>query len=148
MKNKRELNAKLKGATLGDADADVDDTLKWIKKSKKREKELARKRQEELENMDKVFQGADYTESTSGGSFYRDYLPYVSPSIEDLEGLKVSHDFEGMEEGEKRAWRKGEEGMEEEKRGYGGGEKRVWRKGRRGHGERREEGMEKGETRA
>ena len=102
MKNKRELNAKLKGATLGDADADVDDTLKWIKKSKKREKELARKRQEELENMDKVFQGADYTECTSSGSFYRDYLPYVSPSIEDLEGLKVSHDFEGMEEGEAR----------------------------------------------
>ena len=52
--------------------------------------------------MDKVFQGADYTESTSSGSFYRDYLPYVSHSIEDLEGLKVSHDFEGLEEGEAR----------------------------------------------
>ena len=65
MRNKRELNAKLKGTTLGDADGDVDDTLKWIKKSKKREKELAKKRQEELESMDKVFQGADYTESAS-----------------------------------------------------------------------------------
>jgi U4/U6.U5 tri-snRNP-associated protein 1 len=48
---------------LGDADPDVDDTLKWIKKAKKREKELAKKRQEELENMDKQFQGQDYSES-------------------------------------------------------------------------------------
>lgn len=70
MRNKRELNAKLKGTTLGDADGDVDDTLKWIKKSKKREKELAKKRQEELESMDKVFQGADYTESASGNRLY------------------------------------------------------------------------------
>ncbi|KAH9850365.1 SART-1 protein [Lenzites betulinus] len=83
VRNKRELNAKLKGATLGDVDADVDNTLKWIKKSKKREKELAKKRQEELENMDKMFQGDDYSEK-------------------DLEGLKVSHDFEGLEEGEAR----------------------------------------------
>ncbi|KAH9945190.1 SART-1 protein [Epithele typhae] len=82
-RNKRELNAKLKGATLGDADGSVDDTLKWIKRSKKKEKELAKKRQEELENMDKMFQGDDYTEK-------------------DLEGLKVSHDFEGMEDGEAR----------------------------------------------
>ena len=63
VKNKRELNASLKGATLGDADADTDDTLKWIKKSKKREKLLAQKRMEELENMDKLFQGDEYTES-------------------------------------------------------------------------------------
>ncbi|KAI0367756.1 SART-1 protein [Pilatotrama ljubarskyi] len=82
-KNKRELNAKLKGSTLGDVDADVDDTLKWIKKSKKRERELARQRQEELDKMDKMFGGEEYTEK-------------------DLEGLKVSHDFEGLEEGEAR----------------------------------------------
>ena len=62
MRNRRELNAKLKGATLGDADGDTDDTLKWIKRAKKKEKELARKLQEELENMDKVFQ-EEYTES-------------------------------------------------------------------------------------
>jgi U4/U6.U5 tri-snRNP-associated protein 1 len=67
VRNKRELNASLKGATLGDADGDADDTLKWIKKSKKKEKELAKKRQQELENMDKVFQGDDYTESRSLG---------------------------------------------------------------------------------
>lgn len=63
VRNKKELNASLNGATLGDADADTDDTLKWLRKSKKREKELARKRQAELESMDKVFQGDDYTES-------------------------------------------------------------------------------------
>ena len=62
MRNKRELNASLKGATLGDADADTDDALNWVKKSKKREKELAKKRQDELESMDKVFQ-EEYTES-------------------------------------------------------------------------------------
>ena len=55
MKNRRELNAKLQGTTLGEADSAADeDTLKWIKKAKKREKELAKKRQEELENMDKT----------------------------------------------------------------------------------------------
>ncbi len=36
--------------------------MKWIKKSKKREKELAKKRQEELEDMDKQFQD-EYGES-------------------------------------------------------------------------------------
>ncbi|OJT11466.1 U4/U6.U5 tri-snRNP-associated protein 1 [Trametes pubescens] len=82
VRNRRELNAKLKGSTLGDVDADVDDTLKWIKKSKKREKELAKKRQEELEDMDKQFQD-EYGEK-------------------DLAGLKVSHDFDGLEEGEAR----------------------------------------------
>jgi U4/U6.U5 tri-snRNP-associated protein 1 len=65
---------------LGDADADTDDALKWIKKSKKREKELAKKRQAELESMDKVFQ-EEYTEK-------------------DLEGLKVSHDLSQLEDGE------------------------------------------------
>ncbi|KAG6873938.1 hypothetical protein C0995_008977 [Termitomyces sp. Mi166 len=82
VRNRKELNASLKGSTLGDVDADVDNTLKWIKRSKKKEKELAKKRQEELENMDKVFQD-EYTER-------------------DLEGLKVSHDFDEMDEGEAR----------------------------------------------
>jgi U4/U6.U5 tri-snRNP-associated protein 1 len=62
VRNKRELNASLQGATLGDADADTDDTLKWLKRSKRREKELAKKRQAELESMDKVFQ-EEYTDS-------------------------------------------------------------------------------------
>ncbi|KAJ3562312.1 hypothetical protein NP233_g9657 [Leucocoprinus birnbaumii] len=81
VRNRRELHASLKGTTLGDADGD-EDTLKWIKRSKKREKELAKKRQAELEQMDKVFQ-EEYTER-------------------DLEGLKVSHDFDTLDEGEAR----------------------------------------------
>ncbi|EGN99241.1 hypothetical protein SERLA73DRAFT_108641 [Serpula lacrymans var. lacrymans S7.3] len=82
VRNRRELNASLKGTTLGDPDGDTEDTLKWIKKAKKRERELAKKRQEELENMDKAFQ-ADYSEK-------------------DLVGLKVSHDLEELEEGDAR----------------------------------------------
>lgn len=62
VRNRKELNASLKGTTLGDADGDTDDTLKWIKKAKKREKELAKKRQEELDNMDKAVQ-EEYSES-------------------------------------------------------------------------------------
>lgn len=61
VRNRRELNSSLKGATLGDADGDADDTLKWIKKNKKKEKEMAKKRLEELDNMDKAIQ-EDYTE--------------------------------------------------------------------------------------
>ncbi|TFK40352.1 SART-1 family-domain-containing protein [Crucibulum laeve] len=82
VRNRKELNASLRGATLGDADADVDDTLKWLKRSKKREKELAKKREEEMDNMDKVAQ-EEYTER-------------------DLVGLKVSHDFDEMDEGDAR----------------------------------------------
>jgi hypothetical protein len=64
VRNRRELNASLKGATLGDADGDTDDALKWIKKAKKREKELAKKRREEMDNMDKAVQD-EYSESKS-----------------------------------------------------------------------------------
>ncbi|KAI6037734.1 SART-1 protein [Pisolithus marmoratus] len=81
VKNKRELNSSLSGATLGDPDGDTEDTLKWIKKAKKREKELAKRRQQELENMDKAFQGEEYTEK-------------------DLAGLKVDHDLEELAEGD------------------------------------------------
>ena len=49
---------------MGDAEGDVDDTLKWIKRSKKKEKELAKKRQEEFERMDQAIQ-EEYTERTS-----------------------------------------------------------------------------------
>jgi U4/U6.U5 tri-snRNP-associated protein 1 len=82
---------------LGDADADTDDTLKWIKRNKKREKELAKKRQAELENMDKVFQ-QDYTEGKSDC-----HLSLSSADVfsaEDLQGLKVNHDLSQLEDGE------------------------------------------------
>ncbi|THV07440.1 SART-1 protein [Dendrothele bispora CBS 962.96] len=79
IRNRRELNTSLKGATLGDPEGD-EDTLKWIKKSKKKEKELAKKRQQELDSLDQTLQ-EEYTER-------------------DLVGLKVSHDFDEMDEGE------------------------------------------------
>lgn len=63
VRNRQELNASLKGTTLGDANGDTDDALKWIKRAKKREKELAKKRQEELDSADKAIQD-EYTEST------------------------------------------------------------------------------------
>lgn len=100
MRNRRELHASLKGATLGDADEDVDDTLKWVRKSKKKEKELAKKRQEDFANRDKETQ-EDYTE--------REYTIIAIAAYEltnlrvgDLVGLKVSHDFDEMDEGEAR----------------------------------------------
>ncbi|KAF8339589.1 SART-1 family-domain-containing protein [Cantharellus anzutake] len=80
-RNKRELHRRLVGATLGEADDD-DDTLKWVKKSKKREKDLAAKRLQEMDALDKMYQ-EEYTEK-------------------DLAGLKVSHDFEDLNEGEDR----------------------------------------------
>ncbi|KAF8972133.1 SART-1 family-domain-containing protein [Flammula alnicola] len=82
VRNRRELHASLKGATLGEAEEDVDDTLKWIKRNKKKEKELAKRRQEEFENRDKLAE-EEYGER-------------------DLVGLKVSHDFDEMDEGEAR----------------------------------------------
>ena len=62
MRNRRELNAKLKGTTLGDADDDVDNTKAWLKKSKKKERELAAKRLKEIESMDQAAQD-EYSES-------------------------------------------------------------------------------------
>jgi U4/U6.U5 tri-snRNP-associated protein 1 len=103
VRNRRELNASLKGTTLGDADGDVDDTLKWIKRNKKKEKELAKKRQEEFENRDKeVLQ--DYTERKSFIVIRISAIPTHNSiyHVGDLVGLKVSHDFDEMDEGEAR----------------------------------------------
>ncbi|KZV88906.1 hypothetical protein EXIGLDRAFT_163275 [Exidia glandulosa HHB12029] len=85
LKNKRELNAGLKGRSLADLGADegdVDDAKKWIKRSKKQEKLLAKRRQEELDDLDKAIQ-EEYTEK-------------------DLMGLKVSHDLDALGEGQER----------------------------------------------
>lgn len=108
MRNKQELNAKLKGATLGqDIDGGLgssaggeEDTRKWIKKAKKREKELAKKRMEELENMDKAIQD-EYTERMCTFSPIVTYIDVMNDSG-DLVGLKVSHDFDEMNEGDAR----------------------------------------------
>ncbi|KAH7341266.1 SART-1 family-domain-containing protein [Rhizoctonia solani] len=82
-RNRIELNRRLVGATLGDAEEDIGlDAKNWVKKAKKKEKELAAKRQAEQESMDKMAQ-ATYDER-------------------DLEGLKVSHDMDNLNEGEDR----------------------------------------------
>lgn len=51
--------------------------------------------------MDKAFQD-EYTESASIPPVVLRAPTHTDHSTEDLEGLKVSHDFEGMEEGEAR----------------------------------------------
>lgn len=99
MRNRRELNAKLSGPTLGDPDGDAEDTIKWVKKAKKREKELARKRQQELENMDKAFQGEKYTEGMCSIPYMSSIGPLTTHRAEDLVGLKVSHDLQELAEG-------------------------------------------------
>ncbi|TPX32879.1 hypothetical protein SmJEL517_g04070 [Synchytrium microbalum] len=78
-KNRRKLRQKLSGPTLAD-DADLDDTLAWVQRSaKKREVELAKRKERELEELD---QDAikDYTAS-------------------DLSGLRVGHDLEDFTDG-------------------------------------------------
>ena len=47
---------------MGDVDGD-DDTLKWIKRSKKKEKELAQKRLKDFEDIEKAAEG-EYSERT------------------------------------------------------------------------------------
>ncbi|KAF8602904.1 SART-1 protein [Ceratobasidium sp. AG-I] len=81
-RNQLELNKRLIGATLGDAEDEATDARSWIKRAKKKEKELAAKRAKELESLDK---------STLDTYDER-----------DLAGLKVSHDFEKLNEGEDR----------------------------------------------
>lgn len=62
MRNKRELNAKLKGTTLGDTGGDVDDTKAWVKKGRKKGKELDSKKSKVIENLTSIVQGM-YDES-------------------------------------------------------------------------------------
>ncbi|WWD19575.1 hypothetical protein CI109_104036 [Kwoniella shandongensis] len=81
-RNRSALNAKLKGSTLGDNNADDSlDAKSWIKKQKKREKqrakEMAEARARDMEEQDK----AVYDEN-------------------DLTGLKVAHDADDFEEGQ------------------------------------------------
>jgi U4/U6.U5 tri-snRNP-associated protein 1 len=59
-KDKKTLNDKLTGSTLGEAGDDADDLKSWIKKNKKRERDLAEKKALELESQDKQFQD-EYT---------------------------------------------------------------------------------------
>lgn len=71
--------AKLQGKGLGEASDEEDDSaLNWIKKSRKRERDLAARRAKELEELDDSFQSYDATH---------------------LKGLKVSHSMAEFEEG-------------------------------------------------
>lgn len=70
--------AKLQGKGLGDASDEEDSALNWIKKSRKRERDLAARREQELEEMDDSYQAYDSTH---------------------LKGLKVSHAMSEFEEG-------------------------------------------------
>ncbi|ORX40646.1 SART-1 protein [Kockovaella imperatae] len=81
-RNQRDLNAKLKGSTLGDVSNDDGlDAKAWLKKQKKRakqrENELAARRAREQEELDKAAYGE-----------------------EDLAGLKVGHGAADFEAGE------------------------------------------------
>jgi U4/U6.U5 tri-snRNP-associated protein 1 len=75
--------------------------LAWLKKSKKREKELAKRRQKELEEMDKMFQ-EEYTESMWNHRVRRSCSLTGPYFLEDLHGLKVAHDLEEMADGDEQ----------------------------------------------
>ncbi|KAI9243480.1 SART-1 protein, partial [Phascolomyces articulosus] len=80
-KNRKKNREKLKGKGLGEADNDNDEsTLDWIRKSRKRQKELAEKREREQAEMDESFANVEY-------------------SAKDLSGLKVGHDITEFTEG-------------------------------------------------
>lgn len=80
-KNKRELKKKLSGKGLGELDeGEDDDALAWIKRQKKRQKEIAEKKRKELEAMD--------------NEVIEEY------KAENLKGLKVGHDISEIEAGE------------------------------------------------
>ncbi|KAI9284451.1 SART-1 protein [Umbelopsis sp. AD052] len=79
-KNRQKATEKLKGKGLGDASDDDESAMKFIKKSRKREKELAEKRARELLEMDKGFEGVQYDSA-------------------DLSGMKVAHDMAEFEDG-------------------------------------------------
>jgi U4/U6.U5 tri-snRNP-associated protein 1 len=53
----------LTGSTLGDVGEGDDDTISWVKKNKKLAREMAKRKQKEMEEMDSQFQQT-YDEST------------------------------------------------------------------------------------
>ncbi|GAA5911488.1 U4/U6-U5 snRNP complex subunit SNU66 [Sporobolomyces salmoneus] len=104
-RNQKERGRKLVGRGLGEEEGEVvrrikredgakgeeeqeeGDTKSWIKKQKKRAKELALKRQKEQEEMDRL---AEEEERERGGRY----------GEKDLKGIKVSHGADAFEEGE------------------------------------------------
>ncbi|GEM07351.1 u4 tri-SnRNP-associated protein 1 [Rhodotorula toruloides] len=101
-RNQKERMRKLVGRTLGEADeddaarskvkkeegaAEDDDTKAWVKKQKKRAKELAAKRAREQEEADRLAEEEERERANKYGE-------------EDLAGLKVAHDADAFDEGE------------------------------------------------
>ncbi|GAA5845741.1 hypothetical protein JCM11251_007294 [Rhodosporidiobolus azoricus] len=98
-RNQKDRVKKLVGRGLGDADEDEamrekvkqemegDDTKSWVKKQKKRAKELAEKRAKEQEEADRLAEEEEKERASKYGE-------------EDLKGLKVAHGADAFEDGE------------------------------------------------
>ncbi|GAA5867776.1 hypothetical protein JCM1840_006689 [Sporobolomyces johnsonii] len=98
-RNQKERARRLVGRGLGDADDDEDkvkkeegepesaDTKAWVKRQKKRAKELAEKRAREQEEADRLAEEEERERATKYGT-------------DDLKGIKVAHGAEAFEEGE------------------------------------------------
>lgn len=97
-RNQKDRVRKLVGRGLGEADdngikkeegapsEDIDNKA-WIKRQKKRQKELAEKRARELEEADRLAEEEERQRAEQYGE-------------KDLEGLKVAHGADAFEEGE------------------------------------------------
>jgi U4/U6.U5 tri-snRNP-associated protein 1 len=90
-KDRKALNEKLEGKSLGAADGKEEDLKSWIKRTKKRERDLVAKEAQELESQSRQPQDI-YREGE--GLRCQAYEP------EHLAGLTVGHDFDDIEEGE------------------------------------------------
>lgn len=69
-RTKRELKKKLQGKGLGEAEDEVDstlDSLAWVEKMKKRQAELAQRKQKELEEQDQEAELAAKRSATTAG---------------------------------------------------------------------------------
>ncbi|XP_018330146.1 U4/U6.U5 tri-snRNP-associated protein 1 isoform X2 [Agrilus planipennis] len=96
-KEKRHLDQKLsKVKLLGEADSDIDDTLKWIEKNKKivKARQEAEKRAKMLEELDAQFGVGEVVESEQR---LKRNLQYTE---KNLHGLEVEHDTENFKEGQ------------------------------------------------
>jgi len=91
-KHKRELYAKVGGPSIADLFAtETENTSTWVEKSRtieeerlRKEKEMAMKRSQMLDEEDNLFQG----------SIQKTVPEY---SQKDLKGLKIAHDLQGFE---------------------------------------------------
>ncbi|KNE70919.1 hypothetical protein AMAG_15012 [Allomyces macrogynus ATCC 38327] len=78
--NRRKLQERLKGATLGTADDAIDNAAAWIQRQKK----LAARKQQEFDGLESTAVAAPKSEYTS----------------KDLAGLKVTHALDDLNEGD------------------------------------------------